>query len=81
MSNLGYFKIENALTVNRSGIPSGKLVLPEGLTVDGDLIAFGECDMYLHCVISGSGEYYGIFKSEDKNHLYQHILNLNNCSD
>lgn len=60
-----------------SGIPRGKLTLPEGATVDGELIAFGEDELYLHCVVSETGNYYGVFKSIDDNHLYQRLVELN----
>lgn len=66
--------IEGAI---HSGIKKGILKLPEGVSVNGDLIAVGENDAYLHCFISGTWDYYGIWKSDDENHLYQHILRLN----
>jgi hypothetical protein len=61
----------------RSEIQRGPLKLPNGVTVDGSLVAFGEDDDYIHCIISGSGTYYGIFKSKDADHLYQRLLELN----
>lgn len=63
--------------IESCGIPYGVLNLPEGVSVDGDLIVFGEDELYLHCVISGSGGYYGVFKSNDDNHIYQQLLKLN----
>ena len=63
--------------LNTSGIRKGPLKLPDGVLVDRELIAFGEDENYLHCVISQSGTYYGVYKSSDKNHLYQHLLRLN----
>ena len=63
--------------VTHSGISAGVLKLPEGVEVDGELLAVGENDQYLHCFITGTGSYYGIFKSEDENHIYQHLLELN----
>jgi len=62
---------------NRSEIKLGPLVLPKGATINGELIAVGENDAYLHCFASGSGSYLGIFKSEDENHIYARILELN----
>lgn len=62
---------------NACGIKPGPLRIPDGCSVDGNLIAIGEDDMYVHCIISNSGAYYGVFKSEDKNHLYREILRLN----
>ena len=65
----------------RSVIQCGPLKLPDGVTVCGELVAFGENDMFLHCICSGSGAYYGVFKSDDTEHLYQHLLRLNSeCS-
>lgn len=61
----------------RSRIQRGPLTLPEGANIDGQLIAFGENDGYLHCIVSGNGNYYGVFKSEDQNHLYQRLVELN----
>ena len=68
---------ENINASNPSGIKLGKLKLPEGVAVLGDLIAVGESDAYLHCFISDTGEYYGVFKSEDENHIYRLIKSLN----
>lgn len=62
---------------DESGIQRGPLKLPEGAVVKGELVAFGEDESFLHCVISGTGDYYGVFKSEDDNHLYQHLKALN----
>ena len=59
----------------RTKIPLGKLKLPEGAS--GELLYVGEDDLYLHCFVVNSGAYYGIFKSDDDNHIYQHILKLN----
>ena len=58
----------------KSGIKIGKLKLPSGAT--GHLVAVGENETYLHCFYS-SGVYLGVYKSDDENHLYQHILKLN----
>lgn len=60
-----------------SGLKKGAIKLPEGIIANGDLILVGENEAYLHCFISGSWDYYGIWKSDDENHLYQHILRLN----
>jgi len=62
---------------NASNINLGPLKFPKGMSVDGDLIAIGENDKYLHCIISGTGMYYGVFKSDDPDHLYQHLKRLN----
>jgi len=62
---------------SKSNIPKGPLKLPKDMSVDGELIAVGENDMYLHCFISGGGQYLGVFKSDEENHLYQHLLKLN----
>ena len=61
----------------RSTIPRGPLALPEGMTVAGSLIAFGEDDNYLHCIISDTGNYYGIHKSDDPQHIYHRLIELN----
>lgn len=78
---LGHMNIEfigeSMSGLSHCGVKSGILKLPEGVSVDGDLIAVGENETYLHCFISGRWSYYGIFKSDDENHLYQHILRLN----
>ena len=76
----GTMKIEllgHSFKVNpkRTSIPLGKLNLPEG--VSGELLYVGEDDEYLHCFGMDSGAYYGIWKSDDENHLYQHVLKLN----
>lgn len=60
-----------------SSIRPGPLELPDGLSVDGGLIAFAEDDAYIHCVIGGTGTYYGIYRSSDADHVYQRILALN----
>ena len=60
-----------------SGIPKGPLKLPEGVTVDGELVAFGEDESYLHCVVSNTGEYLGVFKVLDDKHLYRRLRRLN----
>lgn len=65
-----------SVNANRSKL-KGPLKLPDGLTFAGQLIAIGEDDDYLHCIISESGGYYGVLKSADENHLYQHLLKLN----
>lgn len=71
-------EVKDCSVSNPSGLKSGPLTLPRDiLAIIGELIAFGESDRYLHCVISGTGTYYGVFKSDDENHLYQHILRLN----
>ena len=62
---------------NHSGLKTGPLKLPDDVAVNGQLILVGEIDQYLQCFISGSGTYYAVLKSEDENHLYQHILRLN----
>jgi len=59
----------------RTKIPTGKLKLPEGYV--GELLYVGEDDLYLHCFLVDSGGYYGIFKSDDESHIYQHVLKLN----
>ena len=66
---------------NKSNISYGPLKLPKGMTIDdgSELIVVGENDKYLHCFFT-NGTYYGIFKSNDKNHMYQCILNLNKHS-
>jgi len=78
---LGHMTIEvigeSVSGLSHCGVKRGILKLPEGASVDGDLIAVGENENYLHCFISGSGAYYGIYKSDDENHFYQHILRLN----
>lgn len=78
---LGHMNIEftgeSMSGLSHCGVKRGILKLPEGVSVNGDLIAVGENESYLHCFISGSGAYYGIYKSDDENHLYQHILGLN----
>jgi hypothetical protein len=61
----------------RSPIESGPLKLPDEASVLGQLIAIGEDDRYLHCIVSVSGAYFGVFKSGDEKHLYQHLLRLN----
>jgi hypothetical protein len=66
-----------SLNPKRSAIPRGPLILPEGVTVAGSLIAFGEDDRYLHCIVSDTGAYYGVFKGDDSDHLYQRLLELN----
>jgi hypothetical protein len=72
---IGFDSTENA---KRSPIERGPLVSPEGVNkTGGTLIAIGENDDYLHCILSDTGEYYGVLKSDDPNHLYQHILSLN----
>ena len=63
---------------NGCKIPAGPLKLPNDVSVDGDLILIGENDEYMHCIISGSGAYYGVFKSHEENHLYKQICELNN---
>jgi len=63
--------------INHSGIPCGILKLPKDVIIDGELLAVGENETYLHCFITGSGNYYGIFKSDDENHIYQNLLKLN----
>lgn len=82
MTMLAHFTISNCNKEDffeDSGIKPGKLVLPDGLTIvdGGDLIAFAEDSTYLHCLIIPSAAYYGVFKSSDKDHLYQHLLRLN----
>ncbi len=78
---LGHMNIEfigeSMSGLSHCGVRRGVLKLPEGASVNGDLIAVGENENYLHCFISGCGGYYGIYKSNDENHLYQHILRLN----
>ena len=74
---LGKMTVKSASGASDSGIKPGPLNLPNGASVNGKLIAFAEDDAYLHCVIEPEGTYYGVFKSEDKNHLYQRLLKLN----
>ena len=62
---------------NKSNLMPGPLILPEGVSVEGELICIGEDDAYLHCIISGSGAYYGVFKSHEANHLYGRLIELN----
>ena len=61
-----------------SGIERGKLKIPGDIKIeDGiDLIAVGEDEIYLHCFFT-SGDYLGVYKSDDENHIYQHLLRLN----
>jgi hypothetical protein len=61
-----------------SGVKRGKLKLPDQIKIEdgGDLIAVGEDEIYLHCFFT-SGDYLGVYKSDDKDHMYQHILRLN----
>lgn len=61
----------------KSGIHRGRLNLPDGVSCNGDLIAIGEDETHLHCVISGTGELYQVFKSHNSNHIYQHLLSAN----
>ena len=71
------FKSEPVETgVLHCGIKKGVLKLPETWAVKGELVAVGENYGYLHC-FSGDGNYIGIYKSEDENHIYQKILKLN----
>jgi len=72
IDTIGHDFKENPL---RTKLELGKLKLPEGLS--GELLYVGENDTYLHCFEVNSGSYYGIFKSDDENHVYHHILNLN----
>ena len=58
-----------------SGIERGPLKMPEGSS--GVLIAFGEDELYLHTIIADTGDYYGVYKSDDENHIYNHLRNLN----
>lgn len=69
---LGYGKGDT----NYSSIERGKLKLPKGITSESDIIAFGENEKYIHCITS-DGNYMGIYKSNDENHIYQQILKLN----
>ena len=66
---------------NRTNLKLGPINLPDGVSVGfegkGRLIYVGEDDAYLHCFIDDTGCYYGIFKSDDDNHIYQRILDLN----
>jgi hypothetical protein len=81
MSNIKYLEVEfpglQSVDFEFSGLEMGPLELPEGMSFEGDLILFGENAKYLHCVISGSGAYYGVFKSEDEDHMYRHLLLIN----
>lgn len=64
-----------------SGLPNGSLALPDGVTVDGGLTKFGENDLYVHCIIKGSGAYYGVYKDHDNpNHFYSHLRKINECA-
>jgi hypothetical protein len=75
-TELNAIKIQFTNIEKRSGIRPGKLVTPARF--DGDLIAFGEDDEYLHCVLQGSGALYQVYKlSGEEDHLYQHLLELN----
>lgn len=62
---------------NKSNIPLGVVKLPDEISVDGEVIVVGENDTYLHCFISNTGAYFGIYKSDDPKHIYQLILKLN----
>lgn len=65
-------------TPNRSDIKRGPLKLPEGVaSTTGDLIAIGENDEYLHCVFAKTGTLYQIFKSDDPDHMWHVVLELN----
>ena len=63
---------------NRTTIQTGPLKLPEGTSIGdgGELIFVGENDEFLHCFTT-TGTYIGIIKSEEENHIYQHVLKLN----
>ena len=77
------FKVKIGMDINAikttSGIKIGPLKLPEGMSTNtiGGLVAFGEDKKYLHCILSATGSYYGVFKSPDENHMYQRLLELN----
>ena len=60
-----------------SGLPRGPLKMPQGVSMDGELIAFGEDEEYIHCVISSTGQYYGVFRSPDYDHFYQALRRAN----
>ena len=75
--NIELLGIGQFVEFTHSGLSKGKLALPPEAKVEGDLIAIGENESYVHCIISGTGDYYGIFKSDDPKHIYQLILKLN----
>jgi len=60
--------------IKYSGIERGILKMPDSSMPP--LIAVGENEIYLHC-FTQTGDYWGVFKSDDENHLYQHLLRLN----
>lgn len=61
--------------IKHSGIERG--LLNTGEYIDNELIVVGENEEYLHCFDIKTGSYFGVFKSNDKNHIYQHLLKLN----
>jgi hypothetical protein len=63
-----------------SGLANGSLIMPEGCMInDGELVKFGENDIYVHCIMTGTSAYYGIYKSDDPNHIYTHLRKANGC--
>jgi hypothetical protein len=60
-----------------SGIKKGILKIPDDWIVNGELVAVGENYTHLHCFITGDWNYIGICKSNDENHMYQQIIELN----
>lgn len=60
--------------INPSGLLPGLLNTPKEF--DANLVLFGENDIYLHC-ITPKGGLLSVHKSEDSNHVYQHILKAN----
>jgi len=72
-------KIDEVNLKNKSGLCNGVLKMPEGINLmnNEELVLFSECDIYLNCVFYPSGNLYRIFKSDDENHLYNHLLKIN----
>lgn len=79
MNALMRAKLKDVKVKNPSGISHGPLIVPEDWAIggDGQLIAFAEDNVYLHCVISTTGAVMSVYKSNDPNHMYQHLLSLN----
>lgn len=68
-----YVELQPGAINNPSQLRAGYLKLPYGSSTT--LFAFGEDGTHVHC-ITGEGTYYGIFKSDDPDHIYQLILKL-----
>ena len=65
--------------IEHCGIQAGVLRIDDCWGFVGTLLAVGENEEFLHCFVIETGSYLGVYKSDDKNHLYQHLLNLNAC--